>query len=62
MDVGPPQPEDAVFSDASLVFLSRDFDAVRQGVARIFKPHLLRLHGTRFAGAHAPSAAGRGIG
>jgi len=46
MDVGPPQSEDAVFSDASLVFSSRDFDAVRQGVARIFKPHLLRLHGT----------------
>jgi AraC-like DNA-binding protein len=46
MDVGPPQSEDAVFLDASLVFSSRDFDAVRQGVARIFKPHLLRLHGT----------------
>ena len=46
MDVGSSQSEDAVFSDASLVFSSRDFDAVRQGVARIFKPHLLRLHGT----------------
>ena len=36
---------DALFPDQALVFASRDFDAVRAGVARIFKPHLLRLHG-----------------
>jgi AraC-like DNA-binding protein len=35
-----------LFPDQSLVFASRDFDAVRAGVARIFKPHLLRLHGS----------------
>jgi AraC-like DNA-binding protein len=46
MNGGLPQLADAVFPDESLVFSSRDFDAVRQGVARIFKPHLLRLHGT----------------
>jgi AraC-like DNA-binding protein len=46
MDVGGSQLVDAAFPDESLVFSSRDFDAVRQGVARIFKPHLLRLHGT----------------
>jgi AraC-like DNA-binding protein len=46
MDGGPPLLADAAFPDESLVFSSRDFDAVRQGVARIFKPHLLRLHGT----------------
>jgi AraC-like DNA-binding protein len=46
MDVGRPLLADAVFPDQSLVFSSRDFDAVRAGVARIFKPHLLRLHGT----------------
>jgi AraC-like DNA-binding protein len=37
---------EAAFPDESLVFSSRDFDAVRAGVARIFKPHLLRLHGS----------------
>jgi AraC-like DNA-binding protein len=46
MNWGPPLLADAAFPDESLVFSSRDFDAVRQGVARIFKPHLLRLHGT----------------
>jgi AraC-like DNA-binding protein len=46
MDGGLPLLADAAFPDESLVFSSRDFDAVRQGVARIFKPHLLRLHGT----------------
>jgi len=46
MNGGPPLLADAAFADESLVFSSRDFDAVRQGVARIFKPHLLRLHGT----------------
>ena len=46
MDVGRPLLGDAIFPDESLVFSSRDFDAVRAGVARIFKPHLLRLHGT----------------
>jgi AraC-like DNA-binding protein len=45
MDVVDPRSTEAAFSDASLVFSSRDFDAVRLGVARIFKPHLLRLHG-----------------
>ncbi len=49
MNVGHPQLEDAMFPDESVVFSSRDFDAVRQGVARIFKPHLLRLHGTSAA-------------
>jgi AraC-like DNA-binding protein len=46
MDVSSPLLADAAFPDESLVFSSRDFDAVRAGVARIFKPHLLRLHGT----------------
>lgn len=46
MDVDSPLLEDAAFPDGSLVFASRDFDVVRHGVARIFKPHLLRLHGT----------------
>src|ERR1700733_11023236 len=46
MDVSPPLLADAAFPDESLVFSSRDFGAVRAGVARIFKPHLLRLHGT----------------
>jgi AraC-like DNA-binding protein len=46
MDVSPPLLADAAFPDESLVFSSRDFDAVRAGVARIFKPHLLRLHGS----------------
>ena len=46
MNVGHPRLEDAIFPDELVVFSSRDFDAVRQGVARIFKPHLLRLHGT----------------
>jgi AraC-like DNA-binding protein len=46
MDVVPPLLADAAFPDESLVFSSRDFDAVRAGVARIFKPHLLRLHGS----------------
>jgi AraC-like DNA-binding protein len=41
-----PLLADALFPDRSLVFSSRDFEAVRAGVARIFKPHLLRLHGT----------------
>ncbi len=49
MTVGEPMSEpllrEAAFSDASLVFSSRDFDAVQQGVARIFKPHRLCLHG-----------------
>jgi len=45
-DVTRPLPADALFPDQSLVFASRDFDAVRAGVARIFKPHLLRLHGS----------------
>jgi AraC-like DNA-binding protein len=40
-----PLLADALFPEQSLVFSSRDFDAVRAGVARIFKPHLLRLHG-----------------
>jgi AraC-like DNA-binding protein len=40
-----PLQADGLFPDQSLVFSSRDFDAVRAGVARIFKPHLLRLHG-----------------
>jgi AraC-like DNA-binding protein len=38
-----------LFPDQALVFSSRDFDAVRAGVARIFKPHLLRLHGASAA-------------
>jgi AraC-like DNA-binding protein len=46
MDAVRPLLADAIFPDESLVFSSRDFDAVRAGVARIFKPHLLRLHGT----------------
>ena len=46
MDLGNAQLVNAAFPDESLVFSSRDFDAVREGVARIFKPHLLRLHGT----------------
>lgn len=46
MDISRPLLADAAFPDESLVFSSRDFDAVRAGVARIFKPHLLRLHGT----------------
>ncbi|MGO9048945.1 MAG: AraC family transcriptional regulator [Xanthobacteraceae bacterium] len=46
MDVAHPPLAGALFPDQSLVFASRDFDAVRAGVARIFKPHLLRLHGT----------------
>jgi AraC-like DNA-binding protein len=46
MDVDRPLLADAAFPDQSLVFSSRDFDAVRAGVARIFKPHLLRLHGS----------------
>src|SRR5579872_5076563 len=45
MDLAPPLLADAAFPDDALVFSSRDFDAVRAGVARIFKPHLLRLHG-----------------
>jgi AraC-like DNA-binding protein len=45
MEVPRPLLADALFPDQSLVFASRDFDAVRAGVARIFKPHLLRLHG-----------------
>ncbi len=45
MAVAGPQLKSTEFPDESLVFSSRDFDAVRQGVARIFKPHLLRLHG-----------------
>lgn len=45
MDVVGPRSADAAFPDAALAFSSRDFDAVRLGVARIFKPHLLRLHG-----------------
>lgn len=49
MDLRGPQLEDGVFPAESLVFSSRDFDDVRQGVARIFKPHLLRLHGTSAA-------------
>ncbi len=44
MDLGGRQLVDAAFPDESLVFSSRDFDAIRAGVARIFKPHLLRLH------------------
>lgn len=46
MDAARPLLADAVFPDESLVLSSCDFDAVRAGVARIFKPHLLRLHGT----------------
>jgi AraC-like DNA-binding protein len=46
MHVSDPHLADATFPDESLVFSSGDFDAVRAGVARIFKPHLLRLHGT----------------
>jgi AraC-like DNA-binding protein len=46
MDVSRPLLAEPIFPDESLVFSSRDFDAVRAGVARIFKPHLLRLHGT----------------
>jgi AraC-like DNA-binding protein len=46
LDVTRPLLADALFPDQSLVFSSRDFDAVRAGVARIFKPHLLRLHGS----------------
>ncbi len=42
-------PGQALFPDNALVFSSRDFDAVRAGVARIFKPHLLRLHGASAA-------------
>ncbi len=42
-------PDQALFPDNALVFSSRDFDAVRAGVARIFKPHLLRLHGASAA-------------
>jgi AraC-like DNA-binding protein len=45
MEVPRPLLADALFPDQSLVFSSCDFDAVRAGVARIFKPHLLRLHG-----------------
>src|SRR5579872_6060717 len=45
MDLAPPLLADAAFPDDALVFASRDFDAVRAGVARIFKPHLLKLHG-----------------
>jgi AraC-like DNA-binding protein len=41
-----PLLAEAAFPDESLVFASRDFEAVRAGVARIFKPHLLRLHGS----------------
>jgi AraC-like DNA-binding protein len=37
---------DTLFPDQSLVFASRDFDCIRQGVARIFKPHRLCLHGS----------------
>ena len=44
MVLGGRQLVDAAFPDESLVFSSRDFDAVRAGVARIFKPHLLRLN------------------
>jgi AraC-like DNA-binding protein len=46
MKMDGPLIEHAAFPDESLVFASRDFDAVRQGVARIFKPHRLVLHGT----------------
>jgi AraC-like DNA-binding protein len=46
MDMGDPQYGDRVFLDETLVFSSRDFDAVREGVGRIFKPHRLCLHGT----------------
>jgi AraC-like DNA-binding protein len=46
MKMDGPLVENAAFPDESLVFASRDFDAVRQGVARIFKPHRLVLHGT----------------
>jgi AraC-like DNA-binding protein len=46
MDVDGPLLAEPIFPDESLVFSSRDFDAVRAGVARIFKPHLLRLHDT----------------
>jgi AraC-like DNA-binding protein len=45
MVLGDPLNANAAFSDESLLFSSRDFDAVRQGVARIFKPHRLCLHG-----------------
>jgi AraC-like DNA-binding protein len=45
IDPSRPLSADALFPDQALVFSSRDFDAVRAGVARIFKPHLLRLHG-----------------
>jgi AraC-like DNA-binding protein len=42
-------PGKVLFPDKALVFSSRDFDDVRAGVARIFKPHLLRLHGASAA-------------
>ena len=45
MEMTRPLLADALFPDQALVFSSRDFDAVRAGVSRIFKPHLLRLHG-----------------
>ena len=45
IDLTRPPFADALFPDQALVFASRDFEAVRAGVARIFKPHLLRLHG-----------------
>jgi len=44
--MGDSQLGDGAFSDECLLFASGDFDAVRQGVARIFKPHRLCLHGT----------------
>jgi AraC-like DNA-binding protein len=49
IDLSRPLAADALFPDQALVFSSRDFDAVRAGVARIFKPHLLRLHGASAA-------------
>jgi AraC-like DNA-binding protein len=49
IDLSRPLAADALFPEQALVFSSRDFDAVRAGVARIFKPHLLRLHGASAA-------------
>jgi AraC-like DNA-binding protein len=44
--MGGPPCGDVAFPAESLVFSSGDFDAIRHGVSRIFKPHRLCLHGS----------------
>lgn len=45
VDLAGPHLREVTFPDDTLVVSSHHFDVVRYDVSRVFKPHLLRLHG-----------------